>query len=160
AVQPLRLGLGVDQTNEPTVRIPASVPVEDSKPLALRPAAPRSVRPMLLAALIAGGIVILILIARTWLSSRNAGRSSHQFEPREASPPTDQPRVEPSPGETIPLPHARPSEDRVSTDKAPKRAEHSSQGPSLVAEAQLCKSLSTQAGRWRCNRPDTVFSPG
>jgi hypothetical protein len=135
-------------------------PNAESRPFVLRTLS----RPLAIGAVGACGLVFLVLIAG-WLWFGASGRP--EFSPGSAglSPPVS---PAPTPGPVRVEPPAVPRETATNGSGAARVQERrtaASAPPPGVADAQICRDLSTAASRgssgdWRCDRPSLPVAPG
>jgi hypothetical protein len=136
------------------------------------PVVARSSRFAALLALGAGGLVFVIFIAfiatRPWfVSNRQAeisAESATHTVPARPAPAPEPPPVEPPRVEPIPPPKEKATSigGTVGAEESGVR-KPSASGPKsspTVAEAQLCRELSTARGEWQCVRPSQPVDPG
>ena len=123
----------------------------------------RSVRPLVIGALLAGALgVATIMAARAWFGSR-AGAG---FSPADAARPVEpNPAPTPAPAPVPAAPSATPNEPATRTPstapvrETPRPAASAFAIPSVV-DARVCAKLSTAARDWQCDPASAEAQPG
>jgi len=142
---------------EPEKRVPAAVPLRGERPSGTE--SQRSARrfPPAAIALAVGALAIVVLIvARGWFSADEPPESTPASvtQSPEPKPPAESPAPAPAP---VPPPVAPGRVPDDTTAKSPVAAPASA--PPIVAEAEVCRTLST-GGDWRCDPASSPVDPG
>lgn len=122
-----------------------------------RETAPPRFGPLAIAAIVAGVILVaILLLTRPWSPSND---STDAPPAAAASSPAETPAPVAAPAEQAPPP-ARAETRPSPAPAAPAAATGTASVSSVVAAAELCRTLSRNAATWTCDPPDSPVSPG
>jgi tetratricopeptide repeat protein/DUF2914 family protein len=151
---------------EPQIE-PTKVPAQRSMDQAPRPeAATRSSRPIPMGALVAGGLLVILLAATMWFRSNDGAPPAASPAPTATARPSEPRPVEQKPVEPKPLePKSAERKPVESKPIEPKASDvpKAKTPPPVVLDVQLCRDLGKggpATGGWRCDPVSSPAAPG